>query len=458
MGRQGLISSSLYNIKEQYMAINFPSSPVVGQTYDFGDYTYTFDGIKWTSVIKYSKDSVKSHTTISEMISDTEISNNDWIKVIDGESEYTIGLTGDIELDNGLFATEVGLNNLEKLQSIALKNSVDVSLITNLSTGVLDTVQYFYDVTTGVTYYSPKVLSGALTDIGTDTNGIRVFTVDAITYEVFDDNRTHIIKDAESYAAYGYAGGDLSKVSVMYKGLVVDSFDYLVYPNTYSIYSTFNVTGVISGDFDTSTSFDSGLDNPLTRLNEPVNNDSLVGSIQTFATESLVIGYLKCDGAKVSKSLYTKLFLRVGSVFTEEWTSGDIILVGDIRKSISDGVIYEATTTGTTSGSDVTSDTGVNWIESDYFQVPDLRGEFIRFFDDGRGVDTARVFGSRQADEFKSHTHNQRFDPWPISNGGSYDTGEGRFTSTTNSGDATTATGGIETRPRNVALSAFIKY
>lgn len=35
------------------MAINFPNSPSVGQVYEFGDYKYTFDGIKWTSVLKY---------------------------------------------------------------------------------------------------------------------------------------------------------------------------------------------------------------------------------------------------------------------------------------------------------------------------------------------------------------------------------------------------------------------
>lgn len=35
------------------MAINFPQNPVSGQVYDFGDYRYTYDGVKWTSVIRY---------------------------------------------------------------------------------------------------------------------------------------------------------------------------------------------------------------------------------------------------------------------------------------------------------------------------------------------------------------------------------------------------------------------
>lgn len=35
------------------MAINFPNAPSSGQVYEFGDYTYTFDGVKWTSILKY---------------------------------------------------------------------------------------------------------------------------------------------------------------------------------------------------------------------------------------------------------------------------------------------------------------------------------------------------------------------------------------------------------------------
>ena len=34
--------------------INFPAAPAIGQVYKFGDYTYTYDGVKWTSVATYS--------------------------------------------------------------------------------------------------------------------------------------------------------------------------------------------------------------------------------------------------------------------------------------------------------------------------------------------------------------------------------------------------------------------
>lgn len=39
--------------------INFPSSPIQGQVYEFGDYRYTFDGVKWVSIAKYGASAVK---------------------------------------------------------------------------------------------------------------------------------------------------------------------------------------------------------------------------------------------------------------------------------------------------------------------------------------------------------------------------------------------------------------
>jgi microcystin-dependent protein len=128
-------------------------------------------------------------------------------------------------------------------------------------------------------------------------------------------------------------------------------------------------------------------------------------------------GYLKANGAAISRTTYADLFAAIGTTFG----SGD----------------------GSTT-----------------FNVPDLRGEFIRAWDDGRGVDSGRSFGSTQADGFKSHTHNT-----PNLYRGSEGSPPSIFhiAPAQNSLDpvmywTTTATGGNETRPRNIALLACIKY
>ena len=99
--------------------------------------------------------------------------------------------------------------------------------------------------------------------------------------------------------------------------------------------------------------------------------------------------------------------------------------------------------------------------------LPDLRGEFIRGFDDGKGTDSGRGIRTTQADEFKTHQHLFGGDD-QIESQGSYTAVAAMAydANSSTSGDAhdyrtksdTSNYGGTETRPRNVALLACIKY
>jgi microcystin-dependent protein len=95
--------------------------------------------------------------------------------------------------------------------------------------------------------------------------------------------------------------------------------------------------------------------NPSTKvLNVSVSSDvSEVGKISMFARSTAPSGYLKCNGAAISRTTYEALFSAIGTTFG----AGD----------------------GSTT-----------------FNIPDLRGEFIRGWDDARGVDAGRAFGSYQ--------------------------------------------------------------
>ncbi|MGR0487817.1 tail fiber protein (plasmid) [Escherichia coli] len=104
------------------------------------------------------------------------------------------------------------------------------------------------------------------------------------------------------------------------------------------------------------------------------------------------------------------------------------------------------------------------------YKLPDLRGEFIRGWDDGRGVDAGRVILSIQGWLTGSHYHNIRsWDAWdntvlvPNDRGGdsllSTDNAvqEGAINGKFTSQYRTELSGGNETRPRNIAFNYIVR-
>lgn len=87
------------------MALTFPANPTVGQTYVANDYTYAWDGVKWSSV---KREVTNVFDTVNHMISSTTLSIGDWCKVINPLSDYVIQATAaDVALGNGLHAREI---------------------------------------------------------------------------------------------------------------------------------------------------------------------------------------------------------------------------------------------------------------------------------------------------------------------------------------------------------------
>ncbi len=144
-----------------------------------------------------------------------------------------------------------------------------------------------------------------------------------------------------------------------------------------------------------------------------------IGSVTAFAMPTPPEGWLVCDGSEVSRTDYADLFTSIGTI----WGAGD---------------------------------------EVSTFNLPDLRGEFLRGFDGSRGVDVDRVFGSSQSDEFKEHNHTGDFNG--LSQGMAYvvnSSNIGMYTAdngyrTVKTGNVP-AEGGVETRPRNIAMTYAIK-
>ena len=97
------------------------------------------------------------------------------------------------------------------------------------------------------------------------------------------------------------------------------------------------------------------------------------------------------------------------------------------------------------------------------FGLPDVRGLFARFTDNGRGMDPdatdplkrhGDVAGSYEADELKSHTHG--YDPGDQV-GGSDNNNDKQVMVPGGTQKQVYFTGGSETRPKNVNLTGYIK-
>ena len=86
------------------------------------------------------------------------------------------------------------------------------------------------------------------------------------------------------------------------------------------------------------------------------------GSVFCMAVATVPSGYLECNGAAVSRTTYSALFAIIGTAY------------------------------GAGNGSST-------------FNIPDLRGEFVRGFDNGKGTDSGRSIATSQSATNASHNH-----------------------------------------------------
>ncbi|WP_230085565.1 phage tail protein [Providencia alcalifaciens] len=86
--------------------------------------------------------------------------------------------------------------------------------------------------------------------------------------------------------------------------------------------------------------------------------------------------------------------------------------------------------------------------------LPDLRGEFLRGLDAGRGVDSGRAVLSAQGDAFRAHNHSVIGED---SGSGTAYFGRGNGSRRAISKDAMNLEGGTETRPRNIAFLYIVR-
>jgi microcystin-dependent protein len=186
------------------------------------------------------------------------------------------------------------------------------------------------------------------------------------------------------------------------------------------------VTGLVG----TYNSFSDGETLTASKLNANFNAlktaiASTVGTISAYGGNTAPTGWLLCDRTAVSQTTYADLFAVIGCNF------------------------------GCSGGN---------------FNLPDLRGRFLRGRDGGAlrdpdsgtrtamstGGNTADNVGSVQVDELKSHTHT--YSTYGGTDNDRDDSHPGAGLAHPSPGQITTATGGNETRPVNAYVNWIVKY
>lgn len=161
-----------------------------------------------------------------------------------------------------------------------------------------------------------------------------------------------------------------------------------------------------------------------------IGNILPVGTVMGFPVNAPPTGFLECNGAAVSRDVYSDLFGLIGSTY------------GDGN--------------GTTT-----------------FNIPDYRGEFLRGWDHGRGVDpdsgsrtdrgdavTGDNIGTKQGHEYEAHKHIRGTASTVVGTYGNANVSgdHNDITGTATTSPFTSTEGGNETRPRNVNIMWCIRY
>jgi len=148
-----------------------------------------------------------------------------------------------------------------------------------------------------------------------------------------------------------------------------------------------------------------------------------IGTVMPFASSTAPTNWFECRGQEISTTAYSSLYSIIGTSFNN--------------------------------GAEAVGN----------FRLPNLQGEFVRGWDNSRGVDSGRAFASLQLDALQGHYHGLYGSNGSggssveiSSNGVPPSTNTDKVLSPVTDGTNGTPRTGSESRPRNIALMYCIKY
>lgn len=174
-----------------------------------------------------------------------------------------------------------------------------------------------------------------------------------------------------------------------------------------------------------------------------------VGIVEPYIGSTAPSGALICNGGTIgsaSSGGTSRANADTATLFALIWALND-----------TDYPITDSAGGAATRGANAAADFAAN----KRLPLPELRAQFIRGWDNSRGVDTGRTLGSPQAEQLPAHTHTAGF----TRTTGRFDASNDAVVPTNTGGlstFSTASTGGTENssenRPRNIALNYIIRY
>jgi hypothetical protein len=394
------------------------------------------DGIDWTEIsgIPQLDNSVTNEIqTLSITNNVLSISGGNSINLpISGGQDGDLVVNGNLTVQDTVLTTMIAIPNAGMGSFTSPTNDCIWQSFTPISNGRLRQIVLPLGITSGSSVYV-RLYNGE----GTDTQNIAQGPVTGILGNL----QNQVLDLTIGFQSIALCAGDVYTFEICpgtgSASVIVNSAStnpYLAGISSIGSNTDIAFSIVIDNSFPTNLTFSPngyvgiGTDNPTAqlqvkgRIKDKTGFVMPVGSIMAYGGDVAPEGWLLCDGSTVDRIQYAELFQAIDT----NWGSGD----------------------GSTT-----------------FNLPDARGRFLRGTDGAAGNDpdtnnrlasnvggnNGNAVGSKQEDELKSHSHSWgKFDG---SGGVDYrGTGFG-------SGSAQTgASGGNETRPKNVYVTYIIKF
>ena len=280
-----------------------------------------------------------------------------------------------------------------------------------------------------------------------------------------EENRDNLnsLASGDSVGALSINGSHIADGSISSDKLAdpaVNTVDIIDNAVTTAKIENLNITtGKIADDAVTTDKLANSINSEIAANTAKVTNATHTGDVT--GSTALTIADGAVTQAKINSAV---IFTPVGTVI---WFLGARPPVGYLKcngQTINNG--------NTTISGNYIDNTAIGTVDTSALYsiigglIPELRGEFIRAWDDGRNIDVGRALNSFQMDAVQNHEHEFGSDDQVASQGSYTNVGTFAYDATSN-----TAGGGqrlrtknqtgrvnTQTRPRNVSLLACIKY